>query len=180
MTDLSIQTNRREFVEGRKLTLEQLDRCLSNSEVQRRFERYSTRGRDRAEGPMSEAEALEEALMDVYVGAKNRGFRIYKKYATGEHVKRLKRIKNDTNEGMVVKEFVPDMVDLRARLRKTSDLSILSGLLVAEQAGRNEENEIRPVAVKAIVARIAAVERNDAVVAEHDGASESELAEAEK
>ena len=180
MTDLSIQTNRREFVEGRKLTLAQLDRCLSNSEVQRRFERYSTYGRDRAEGAMSEPEALEEALMDVYVGAKNRGFRIYRNYATDEHVKRLKRIQNDTHGGMVVKEFVPDMVDLRARLRKTSDLSVLSGLLVEEQAGRNEENETRPAAVKAIVARISAVERNDAVVAGYSGPSEAELAEAEK
>lgn len=180
MTDLSMQTNRREFIDGRKLTLEQLDSCLSNSEVQRRFARYSVHGRDRAEGAMSEPEALEEALMDVYVGAKNRGFRIYRKYATDEHVKRLKRIQNDTHGGMVVKEFVPDMVDLRLRLRKTSDLSILSNFLVAEQAGRNDGNEVRPAAVKAIVARISSVERNDAAVAEHEGASESELAEAEK
>tara|TARA_R110002012_G_scaffold321651_2_gene550433 strand:+ start:782 stop:1324 length:543 start_codon:yes stop_codon:yes gene_type:complete len=180
MTDLSMQTNRKEFINGKSLTLEQLDTCLSNKEVQKRFERYTSVGRDRNEGPMTEPEALEEALMDVYVGAKSRGYRVYRKYATDEHVKRLKRIKSETHTGMTVKEYVPDMVALRARLRKTSDLSLLSNLLVAEQAKRNDENEVRPAAVKAIVARIASVEKNAEAIASHGGASEKDLAEAGK
>jgi len=178
MSDLSSVTNRKEYIEGRTLTLEQLDDCLRSPEVLRRFSRYTTRGRARGEGPMSETDALEEALMDVYVGAKSRGFRMYRKYATEEHVKRLRRIQNDTHKGMIVQEYVGDMVDLRARLRKTNDLSVLSNLLVAEQAGRNDGNESRPGAVKAIVARIAAVEGNDEAVSEYQGASEEELAEA--
>lgn len=177
MTDLSQMTNRREFIEGRKLTLEQLDACLSNHEVQRRFDQYTTSGRVRDEGAMEETEALEEALMDVFVGAKNRGWRLYRNYATEEHVKRLKRIRANTLKAAVVEAYVPDMVDLRSKLRKTSDLSTLSNLLVAEQAGRNDKNEPRPSAVKAIVARIAAVERNDEVMAERSGPTEDELSQ---
>ena len=178
MEPTSAQMNKREYVRTRKtLTKDQLDACLSNREVQTRFKRYSTTGRAHGEGPMKEPEALEEALMDVFCGAKNRGYRLYRDYATEAHVKRMKRILADTAKGMVVNEFVPDMVDLRARLRGTSDLGTLAGLLAAEQAGRNDSEGPRDDAIRAILARITTVQVNDDVVKSHE-ASEDELQEA--
>jgi len=178
MEPTSAQVNNKEYVKARKtLTRDQLDACLSNKEVQSRFKRYSTIGRSHGEGPMREPEALEEALMDVFCGAKSRGFRLYRDYATDAHVKRMKRILADTAKGMVVNEFVPDMVDLRARLRSTSDLGTLAGLLAAEQAGRNENEAPRDDAIRAILARITAVQSDDDATKSHE-ASEDELREA--
>ncbi len=73
MTEMSMVANKRAMIEQRKISLEQLDKCYANGEVQNRFKLYTERGRSRSEGPMSDSEALEEALMDVFVGAKNRG-----------------------------------------------------------------------------------------------------------
>jgi len=174
----SQEANRREFITGRTLTLAQLDACLLNSEVQNRFTRYSTVGRNRQEGSMSETEALEEAMMDVFVGAKNRGYRLYRNYATPEHVKRLKLVMKNAHEGMTVTEYLPDMVDLRARLRSTNDMGVLTTMLVAEQAGRNDDGEARESAVKAILARIQAIQVNEETVSSHEGPSEEELATA--
>ena len=176
MSEMSQVTNQRVFRESRTLSIEQLDNCLSNREVQSRFKRYTTSGVGH-EGPLPEEAALEEALMDVFVGAKSRGFRLYRKYATSEHVKRLKRIMADTLDGMVVNDFVPDIVGLRAKLRGLSDLGALSGLLVAEQAGRNEAGEAREEAVGMIIARIKASQDNSKKVKEHTGPTEEELAE---
>ena len=115
--------------------------------------------------------------MDVFVGAKSRGFRLYQKYATTEHVKRMKRIMADTIDGLVVSEDVPDMVDLRARLRGTKDMSTLTNLLVAEQSGRNDSGEPRQEAVDLIISRIKAAQDNETAVKEHSGPTEEELAE---
>ena len=176
MSEMSEVTNRRVFRESRTLSIEQLDRCLSNPEVQARFKRYSTRGAG-GDGPLPEEAALEEALMDVFVGAKSRGFRLYQKYATGPHVKRLKRIMADTIDGLVVDEYVPDVGDLRARLRGTKDMSTLTNLLVAEQSGRNDSGEPRQEAIDLIVSRIKTAQDNAAAVKEHSGPTEEELAE---
>jgi len=178
MTVSTQETNIKSYLKARTLTIEQLDSCLKNNELQSRFKSYTTRGRSRDEGPMAETEALEEALMDVFVGAKNRGFRLYRNYATEDHVKRLKRIMTDKLDGMRVDVFLPDMVGLRSQLRKTGDMSMLSHYLAAEQDGRNDDGEVRPDAVKAILARIKAVQKNEASVAEHVGATEEQLAEA--
>lgn len=180
MTASTQESNIKSYLKARTLTIEQLDSCLGNSELQRRFKSYTSRGRSRDEGPMAETEALEEALMDVFVGAKNRGFRVYRNYATEDHVKRLKRIMVDKLDGMKVDMFLPDMVGLRSQLRKTSDMSMLSHYLAAEQDGRNDDDEVRPDAVKAILSRIAAVQKNKASVAEHVGATEEQLAAASK
>ena len=91
MTEMSMAANKKAMIDQRKITLEQLDKCYANGEVQTRFKRYVERGRSREEGPMGDGEALEEALMDVFVGAKNRGYRFYQKYSTEEHVKRFAR-----------------------------------------------------------------------------------------
>jgi len=176
MSEMSQVTNKKAFRESRTLSIEQLDKCLSNSEVQSRFKRYITSGVGH-EGPLPEEAALEEALMDVFVGAKSRGFRLYRQYATTEHVKRMKRIMADTLDGMVVKDFIPDLVGLRAKLRGLSDIGALSNLLVAEQAGRNDEGEARHDAVGMIIARIKAVQDNSEKVKGHDGPTEEELAE---
>ena len=178
MTTMSAAANQKAMIDQRKITLEQLDKCYATREVQARFKRYVERGRSRDEGPMGEGEALEEALMDVFVGAKNRGFRFYQKYSTEEHVKRFKRVTANTHNAMKLTEYVPDMVGLRARLRKTNEMGMLANLLAAEQSGRNDENEPREDAIRAIVARISAVQKNEAAVAEHSGASEEELAAA--
>jgi len=178
MTTMSAAANQKAMIDQRKITLEQLDKCYANGEVQTRFKRYVERGRSRDEGPMGDGEALEEALMDVFVGAKNRGFRFYQKYATEEHVKRFKRVVSNTHNDLKLAEYVPDMVGLRARLRKTNEMGMLANLLAAEQAGRNDDNEPREDAIRAIVARISAVQKNEAAVAEHSGASEEELAAA--
>ena len=178
MTVSTQAANIKSYLKSRTLTIEQLDNCLKNAELQSRFTSYTTTGRSRSEGPMAETEALEEALMDLFVGAKNRGFRVYRNYATEEHVKRLKRIMTDKLDGMKVDMFLPDMVGLRSQLRKTSDMSTLSHYLAAEQDGRNDDNEVRPDAVKAILARIGAVQKNKESVAEHVGATEEQLAAA--
>tara|TARA_R100000008_G_C3513317_1_gene130003 strand:- start:104 stop:652 length:549 start_codon:yes stop_codon:yes gene_type:complete len=178
MTEMSIAANNKAMIDQRKISLEQLDKCYANGEVQARFKRYVERGRSFEEGPMAETEALEEALMDVFVGAKNRGFRFYQKYATEEHVKRFKRVTSNTHNAMKLTEYVPDMVGLRARLRKTSDMGMLANLLAAEQSGRNDTNEPREEAIRAIVARISAVQKNEEAVSGHGGASEEELAAA--
>ena len=176
MSEMSEVANRRVFRESRTLSIEQLDACLSSPEVQTRFKRYTTTGAGR-DGPLPEEAALEEALMDVFVGAKSRGFRLYQKYATTEHVKRMKRIMADTVDGLVVSEYVPDMVDLRARLRGTKDMSALTNLLVAEQSGRNDSGEPRQEAIDLIISRIKAAQDNEAAVKDHGGPSEEELAE---
>jgi hypothetical protein len=173
---MSEVANKRVFRESRTLSIEELDKCLSSPEVQSRFKRYITSGVGH-EGPLPEEAALEEALMDVFVGAKSRGFRLYQKYATAEHVKRMKRIMADTLDGMVIKDFIPDLVGLRARLRGLSDIGGLSSLLVAEQAGRNDEGEPRQDALGMIIARIKAVQDNSEKVREHSGPTEEELAE---
>ena len=178
MTTMSAAANQKAMIDQRKITLEQLDKCYATREVQARFKRYVEHGRSHDEGPMGEGEALEEALMDVFVGAKNRGYRFYQKYSTEEHVKRFKRVVSNTHNALKLTEFVPDMVGLRARLRKTGDMSILANLLAAEQAGRNDANEPRDDAIRAIVARISAVRKNGEIVAGHGGASEEELAAA--
>lgn len=178
MTEMSIAANNKAMIDQRKISLEQLDKCYANGEVQERFKRYVERGRSREEGPMGEGEALEEALMDVFVGAKNRGFRFYQKYSTEEHVKRFKRVSANNHNAMKLMEFVPDMVGLRARLRKTSEMGMLANLLAAEQAGRNDANEPREDAIRAIVARISSVQKNEEVISKHGGASEEELAAA--
>jgi hypothetical protein len=126
---------------------------------------------------MSETEALEEALMDVFCGAKNRGFRLYRQYATEAHVKRLKRILADTVKGAVVDAYVPDMVGLREMLRKTDEISALSRLLVAEQSGRNDENEVRERAVELIVAKINDVQKSAKASKDRSGPTAEELAE---
>ncbi len=177
MSEMSQATNGKTYRQQRTLTLAQLDACLSNSEVQARFKRYSEIGRGGYEGPMAETDALEEALMDVYCGAKMRGFRLYQQYATGAHVTRLKRIMADTISGTVVDMYVPDLVGLRAKLRSTSDLGMLSKILVAEQSGRNDENECRAEAVDVIVARIKAVQDNQKKASERSGPTAEELAE---
>jgi hypothetical protein len=89
----------------------------------------------------------------------------------------MKRIMADTLDGMVIKDFIPDLVGLRARLRGLSDIGALSGLLVAEQAGRNDEGEPRQDALGMIIARIKAVQDNSEKVKEHSGPTEEELAE---
>ena len=178
MTVSTQAANIKSYLKARTLTIEQLDSCLKNGELQRRFKRYASSGRSRSEGPMAETEALEEAMMDVFVGAKNRGFRVYRNYATEEHVKRLKRIMADKLEGMKVEMFLPDMVGLRSQLRKTSDMGTLSQYLAAEQGGRNDDNKVRPEAVKAILARISSVQKNEESVAKHVGATEEQLAAA--
>ena len=177
MSELSAHANKKEFAQSRRLTTEQLDSILGNGAVQKRFERYTTRGRSGGEGPMGESEALEEAMMDVYVGARSRGLRLYRSYATDVHVKRMKRIMSDTHKGMVVDLFVPDMVDLRSVLRSTSDMGLLSNYLTAEQGGRNETGSSREEAIRAIVARIHSVQTNAEAVKSHDGPSEAELKE---
>lgn len=174
-TEASLRSNNEAFIRSRTLSMEQLDTCLSHPEVWMRFERYTTSGRMRGEGPMSETDALEEALMDVFAGARTRGFRLFKRYAEEAHVSRLKRIRANHHSAMKVEEYLPDLVGLRARLRQTADLSILANLLAAEQAGRNDENEIRPAAVKMILARIDVATKQDGV---SGGASEEELNEA--
>jgi len=179
MTTMSAAANQKAMIDQRKITLEQLDKCYATREVQARFKRYVEHGRSHDEGPMGEGEALEEALMDVFVGAKNRGFRFYQKYSTEEHVKRFKRVTANTHNALKLTEYVPDMVGLRARLRKTSEMGMLANLLAAEQSGRNDENEPREDAIRAIVARISAVQKNEAAVAGHSGASEEELAAAQ-
>tara|TARA_R110000751_G_scaffold62998_1_gene130398 strand:+ start:794 stop:1273 length:480 start_codon:yes stop_codon:yes gene_type:complete len=155
--------------------MDQLDKCLSHPEVWARFERYTTSGRVREEGTMSETDALEEALMDVFAGARTRGYRLFKRYAEDAHVSRLKRIRANHHGAMKVEEYLPDLVGLRARLRKTSDLSILAHLLAAEQGGRNDDNETRPEAVKLILSRIDKVSKEGDKFA---GASDEELLEA--
>ena len=124
---------------------------------------------------MSESDALEEALMDVFAGARTRGFRLFKRYAEAAHVSRLKRIRANNHGAMQVDEYLPDLVGLRARLRQTADLSILTHLLTAEQAGRNDESEPRPDAIRMILARIDTVAKQDEV---SGGATEEELREA--
>lgn len=175
MTEASVRSNNQNYINGKVLTMDQLDKCLSHPEVWARFERYSTTGRIREEGVMSETDALEEALMDVFAGARTRGYRLFKRYAEEAHVSRLKRIRANHHGAMKIEEYLPDLVGLRARLRKTSDLSILAHLLTAEQAGRNDENETRPEAVKLIIARIDKVSKEGGKFA---GASEEELREA--
>jgi len=176
-TEHSAHTNNRAYVQGRTMTTDQLDSALSHPEVWTRFERYTTVGRVHSEGPMSETDALEEALMDLYAGARTRGFRLFRQYAQEAHVSRLKRIKANHHGSMKVDEYLPDLVGLRARLRTTHDLSILAHMLTAEQAGRNDENESRPAAIRLILARIDAVTKEDAVLNEFSGASEEEFAQ---
>lgn len=171
-------TNQRNYIRRRTLSLDQLDKCLGNREVHNRFERYVKIGRTSAEGPMSETEALEEALMDVFVGARSRANRLFKPYAEEAHVLRLKRIMANTDKAMIVEEYVPDMVGLRQRLRQTGDLSLLTQILVAEQAGRNDSNEPRPEALRMILARIASVTDDKATIESFKGPSEEEAEEA--
>jgi len=173
--EASVRSNNQSYVNGKTLTVDQLDKCLAHPEVWSRFERYSTRGRVREEGVMSETDALEEALMDVFAGARTRGYRLFRRYAESAHVSRLKRIRANHHGAMKVEEYIPDLVGLRARLRKTNDLSILAHLLTAEQGGRNDENEARPDAVKLIIARIDKVSKEGDKFA---GATEEELTEA--
>ena len=176
MSEMSEVANRRVFRESRTLSIEQLDKCLSNPGVQSRFKRYVSTGVGH-DGPLPEEAALEEALMDVFVGAKSRGFRLYQKYATPAHVKRMKRIMADTVDGLVISEYVADIVDLRARLRGTKDMSALTNLLVAEQSGRNDSGEPRREAISLIIAHIKSAQDNQAAVKEHSGPTEEELAE---
>jgi len=176
MSEMSEVANRRVFRESRTLSIEQLDACLSSPEVQTRFKRYTTAGVGH-DGPLPEEAALEEALMDVFVGAKSRGFRLYRQYATTEHVKRMKRIMADTIDGLVVSEYVPDIGDLRARLRGAKDMSTLTNLLVAEQSGRNDSGEPRQEALDLIISRIKTAQDNEAAVKDHSGPTEEELAE---
>ncbi len=177
MSEMSQTTNGKTYRNQRTLTLDQLDNCLSNREVQTRFKRYVESGRDSYEGAMSETDALEEALMDVFCGAKMRGLRLYRQYATEAHVKRFKRILADTVKGTVVDAYVPDLVGLRANLRKIKDLGQLSRILVAEQSERNDEGVCRPEAVDLIVARIKAVQDNAKKASKRTGPTAEELAE---
>lgn len=174
MSEMSQVTNQREFIRGRTLSLEQLDECLGNSEVQRRFSAYIDTNKD---NPMSGPDALETALTDVFCGAKNRSFRLYRNYATDAHVRRLKNMMSESLDGTVVKTFVPDMIGLRDKLRNLGDMGALSGLLVAEQSGRNNTGEVRAEAINLIVSRIKSVQDSALKLASHTGPTEEELAE---
>ena len=50
MTTMSAAANQTAMIDQRKITLEQLDKCYANGEVQARFKRYVERGRSRDEG----------------------------------------------------------------------------------------------------------------------------------
>tara|TARA_R110000824_G_scaffold11496_4_gene50113 strand:+ start:3213 stop:3752 length:540 start_codon:yes stop_codon:yes gene_type:complete len=174
MSEMSQVTNQREFIRGRTLSLDQLDECLGNSEVQRRFSAYTDTSKD---NPMSGPDALETALTDVFCGAKNRSFRLYRNYATEAHVRRLKNMMSENLDGTIVKVFVPDMVGLRENLRNLDDMGTLSGLLVAEQSGRNNTGEVRAEAINLIVSRIKSVQDNVSRLASRTGPTKEELAE---
>ena len=120
-------------------------------------------------------EALESALTDVFCGAKNRSFRLYRNYATAAHVRRLENLMSESVDGTIVKVFVPDMVGLRDKIRNLSDMGVLSGLLVAEQSGRNNSGEVRAEAIGLIISRIKSVQ--DSLSQPRTGPTEKELAE---
>jgi hypothetical protein len=62
-------------------------------------------------------------------------------------------------------------------LRKTDEISALSRLLVAEQSGRNDENEVRERAVELIVAKINDVQKSAKASKDRSGPTAEELAE---
>ena len=69
------------------------------------------------------------------------------------------------------------MVGLRENLRNLDDMGTLSGLLVAEQSGRNNTGEVRAEAINLIVSRIKSVQDNVSRLASRTGPTKEELAE---
>lgn len=135
----------------------QIDRILGNGEVYRRWQRYTKKGRTTDEGPMSEAVALEEAIMDVFEGGgEHRQYRRYHWLATEANINRMKALRKGTDNA--VNEWLGDEVAVRSHIRTLTDPTALTRLMLAEYQGRNDTGKSRDRIVSIIKSRLDSIE----------------------
>ena len=100
------------------------------------------------------ADALEEALTEVFCGGMTRGMRVYKTLATEANVTLLEAY--ISGERVVTDEElnVPDLIEVKKILRSAEDIASVSEMLVAERAGNNADGKPRKAVVKILSDKI--------------------------
>ena len=172
---------------GRKailsLTTQALDLRLKNGEVQRRFKKFMDRGIPTGDGhymKCSESDALERAINEVFLAPGSdynpADSRPYLSFCENPAVMaRFKKFASGKDDDLHVDLWMGGLGDVAGKIR-AADKAELSRMLAAEMAGRNDSGEPRDTVVDAIIAKLAASEKDDRSAAEKTGLTDEERA----
>jgi hypothetical protein len=161
----------------RTLPAQGIDRILRTGEVQRRFVRYSTKGRGQIEPKMPEPLALEAAIQDVCGDPGTAGGRHFAYICTPSNIRKLKKYASGVSAGVPQLEL-GDEADVRGMLRATKDKPQIAAMLAAEYQGRNESGVPRADVLELIMKRLNSVDKAEKAKAGRGSASDAEMAAA--